>query len=436
MGEFESLLRTSIGLDVASIGASAVARAIRDRQRACRLGDTGQYWDLVRESDTELQELVDLIVVPETWFFRDRQAFDMLARVAREEWLPARPTGLLQMLSMPSSTGEEPYSMAMALLDAGVPASRFRVDAVDVSARALAVATRGVYGKNSFRGTDLGYRKQYFDETDAGYQLHEAVRRQVQVRRGNICAEDFLPGSAIYDAIFCRNLLIYLDRGTQERAIRAFERLLRPEGLLFVAPSETSMMLSRPAEWTRETRAFGFRRGGTPSRIVTPRRVTPVSTPGAPVPAGPRRGTRLAFVGPTATSSPGLAEQTRQGPAEPVRQSAVPATSLDQATRLADLGRFAEAAACCQDHLARHGPSAEVFHLLGVLRDAAGDPTEAVTYYRKALYLEPHNQDVLIHLALLLEKLGKTAEAQVVRRRERRVEKERHDLKANRGGEG
>jgi chemotaxis protein methyltransferase WspC len=407
--EFDNLLRTSIGLDVASIGASAVERAIRDRQRACRIGDTDAYWDLVRESETELQALVDLIVVPETWFFRDRQAFDMLARVVRQEWLPARPAGLLQMLSMPSSTGEEPYSMAMALLDAGVPANRFRIDAVDVSARALTIATRGVYGKNSFRGTDLGYRKTHFDETDDGYQLHEHVRRQVRVRQGNVCADDFLPGSAVYDAVFCRNLLIYLDREAQERAIRAFERLLTPEGLLFVAPSETSMMLSRPAEWTKEPRAFGFRRGAaalqspTPRTLVGPRRVTPVGPPRATTPPAP--------VAPAARP---------KAPAV-----VTPAASLDEATRLANLGRFDEATACCNDHLTRHGPSAEAFHLLGVLCDATGHPAEAVTHYRKALYLEPHNQEVLIHLALLLEKLGQTAEAQVVRRRQSRVEKER-----------
>jgi chemotaxis protein methyltransferase WspC len=421
LAEFENLLRTSIGLDVASIGTSSVERAIRERQRACGLGDVDAYWDLLRESETELEELIDLIVVPETWFFRDRQAFDMLARVAREEWLPARPSGLLQMLSLPSSTGEEPYSMAMALLDAGVPAHRFRIDAIDVSARALAVASRGVYGKNSFRGTDLGYREQHFDETDTGYQLHENVRRQVLVHRGNICTEDLLPGSAIYDAIFCRNLLIYLNRETQERAIRVFERLLTPAGLLFVAPSETSLMLSRPAEWIKETRAFGFRRGAGTQPRQTPRRVTPLSTPRAPVPAGPRRRTRPTSADPTATSRPGLAEQTRQSPEERTRQMAEPAAALDQATRLANLGRFGEAAACCQEHLTRHGPSAEVFHLLGVLRDATGDPAEAVTYYRKALYLEPHNQEVLIHLALVLEKLGKTAEAQVLRHRERRI---------------
>src|SRR5712671_4623467 len=137
---FEDLLKRTIGLDTASVGSSVVARAVQARMSACELDDWQAYWERVNASQTELQELVEAVVIPETWFFRDRDAFAAMARMANEEWLANHPQGVLRLLSLPCSTGEEPYSMAMALLDTGFPADRFRIDAVDISARALARA--------------------------------------------------------------------------------------------------------------------------------------------------------------------------------------------------------------------------------------------------------------------------------------------------------
>ena len=91
-------------------------------------------------------------------------------------------------------------------------------------------------------------------------------------------------------------------------------------------------------------------------------------------------------------------------PRQPARRR-----GLDEAVRLADQGRFAEAAACCEEHLRRHGPSAEAFYLLGLVRDAGGNPTDAANYYRKALYLDPNHHEALVHLAFLLEQQGNSA---------------------------
>src|SRR5437660_5043000 len=130
LADFENLLKETMGLDVASIGSSAIERAVEKRLLACELQETHAYWERVRASASELQELIEAVVVPETWFFRDRKAFAALVRVVQEEWLRTHPEGVLRLLSLPCSTGEEPYAMAMALRDAGVPAHRFRVDAV------------------------------------------------------------------------------------------------------------------------------------------------------------------------------------------------------------------------------------------------------------------------------------------------------------------
>jgi len=97
--------------------------------------------------------------------------------------------------------------------------------------------------------------------------------------------------------------------------------------------------------------------------------------------------------------------------------------ALSEAVRLADLGRFDEAAACCDDYFLQHGPSAGLFHLKGLLSESVGDVQGAASFYRKALYLDPAHHDTLIHLALLVEQQGDVPGAKVLKDRARRHDK-------------
>jgi chemotaxis protein methyltransferase WspC len=406
--EFESLLKQLMGLDAASIGSQAVERAVQTRMSVCASNNLSGYWELVRASATEQQELVEAVVVPETWFFRDREAFAALARIVHNEWLPTHPQKTLRLLSLPCSSGEEPYSMAMALLDAGVPADRYRVDAFDISGRVLRHAQRAIYGKNSFRGAELGFRERHFEATSHGYQLRESVRQQVQFHQANMFGSDLPAGTQIYDAIFCRNLLIYFDRATQDRAVMVLQRLLGQEGVLFVGPSETGLLLSHDFVSARVPLAFAFRKLG--------------KTPPAAMVA-PTRKLALRRAAPTVLPADiGKAGAARR-PDKPVAQVVKPDRSIEAACSLADQGHMAEAARVCQEHLLEHGPSAQAYHLMGLIRSAAGNLSEADQYYRKALYLDPNHYDTLLHLALLLEKRGAAAGAQVLRDRLSRLER-------------
>src|SRR5260221_12102708 len=107
----------------------------------------------------------------------------------------------------------------MALLDAGVALERFEIDAVDISGRSLACAAKGVYGKNSFRGKELSFRNRYFRSTPEGFVLSPLVRKCVRFSQGNVLSENFRPPMNHYDFVFCRNLLIYFDRPTQQKAL-------------------------------------------------------------------------------------------------------------------------------------------------------------------------------------------------------------------------
>jgi chemotaxis protein methyltransferase WspC len=395
----QALLQEAMGLDATSIGVSAVDRAVQIRMQACNCSDMQAYIELVRASEVELQQLIETIVVPETWFRRDPQAFALLSRWAFESWLPQNPQGPMRLLSLPCSTGEEPYSMAMTLLEAGFPAGRLSIDAVDISERSLVLARRAIYGRNSFRGAELAFRTQHFDATAAGWHLRESVQANVHFQQGNLFADDFLPGTELYDVIFCRNVLIYFDRATQDRAIAVLQRLLVRNAIVFVGPSETSLLLSHGFAAIKAPLAFAFQKCETAA--ATKKKASRVATLARVRPPTPR-------------------QSSASVPVEP--KSMLPSAGLDAAVELADAGRFAEAAALCAEQVKQSGPSARAFRLIAMIRAEAGDPEGAAANYRSALYLDPNDYEALIHLGLLLEKRGDASGAGVLFRRAKRIE--------------
>jgi chemotaxis protein methyltransferase WspC len=404
-----ALLKEQMGLDAESIGVACVERAVRQRLAATGLKDVEVYWAGLSASEQELQELIEAIVIPETWFFRDPQAFTALVQVVREEWLAKHVQGTLRILSLPCSTGEEPFSTAMALLDGGLPRSRFHIDAIDISTRAIAWAEQGVYGKNSFRAKDLGFRDRYFEPVKGGYRLSEAVRRQVHFRHGNLLSAGWLQGAHGYDAIFCRNVLIYFDGVTQRRAIDVLARLLTAAGLLFVGPSETALLLDHGFVSAGIPLAFAFRQPGSAAPPLRhARRMAP-----AVIPA-------MSVWSKSVLAKPVLAKPSKHASGGNPQPKSAPAEKTDgaiehwieQARRLANQGKLVEALTCCEQNLRSQPASAETFHLVGLLHDAAGRVREAAEHYRKALYLDPQHPEALVHLAVALQKEGDAHGAQ------------------------
>ncbi len=400
--DFEHLLKNAMGLDTASIGSATIERAVRLRMASLGLKQADEYWQQLRASAEELQELIEAVVVPETWFFRDREAFAALVRLVTAEWRPTHPTSVLRLLSVPCSSGEEPLSIVMSLLDGGLTPQQLRVDAVDISARALARAARGVYGLNSFRGANLAFRDRYFQPAAHGYALVDSLRGTVTFRQNNILSPDFGFRQEPYDVIFCRNLLIYFDRSTQEQVMKTLARLLTPGGLLFVGPAEAFLASCSGFASVNQAMSFAYRR--TDSSTVSP--------------PGPRRPTNR-------QPSPRSRRVTTATPSSvpaPVPPTPAPA-DLDTARRLANAGRLDEAAAWCETNLREQGPSSETYYLLGLVHDAIGDRDGAAAFYRKVVYLEPEHVEGLMHLALMTETQGDTASAERLRERARRVER-------------
>ena len=404
MLQIEKMLRERMGLDGASIGSTLIQRTVRLRMRDLGIKKVDDYERVLNESAKEWSELVESVIVTETWFFRDKEPFAVMSRMVVDEWLRGTRSGKVQVLSVPCSSGEEPYSMVMALLDAGIPERRFQVDAIDISERTLQRARRAVYGKNSFRSKDLSFRSRYFTVTDEGFALQPEVVRNVNFYQGNILADSLPISGNKYDFIFCRNLLIYFDRPTQAKALRRLGELLCPTGVLFVGPAELPLALENNFVSSNLSMAFACTRivQSQPSSQPSQRPPALVAWPAAP---------------PVMVSArKSIYKNSRQPQAGPT------SNGLQEIRELADAGRLPEALEACQKYLHECGPCPHGYYLMGLVRDAAGDES-AVDCYRRALYLDPNHYETLLQMSLLLEKNGDGARARSFKSRAERLKK-------------
>ncbi|MFM0338892.1 CheR family methyltransferase [Paraburkholderia fungorum] len=444
---FADLLHRTIGLDAASVGHSAIERAVDLRAAAWYAnGHPGatldDYWDAAQASPALVQALIETVIVPETWFYRDADAFKALARLAHD-CLSRRGTALpLRILSLPCSTGEEPYTIAMTLLDAGIDAANLRIDALDISERSLAVAQRAVYGRNSFRGNAFPFRDAHFTRTEDGWRLAPRIAETVRFSRANLMQLD-ASALGVYDFVFCRNVLIYFDREAQQTALNALNSVLAESGTLFVGPSETGLLMRYGMQSAKIPLAFAFHRAETAAVPFQGWHTAPLANAAAlamthaPVPAlaplqvfsakpfaWPDPVARTPLNGSTQQASTSL--KTAWQPQEHMPPSSAPShaarDTLQAARTLADAGRLTEAAAALTAYLEQHPPHADAFYLLGVLADANGETSLARGHYRKALYLDPQHAEALAHLATLLELEGDRNGARLLMQRASRAQ--------------
>ena len=398
-------LTETIGIDPETVGEGRLAQAVARRRAELGLKDDAAYLRRLDERPEEFRELVELVVVQESWFFRDDRPFRLLAETFGGAARDFR-SGPVRVLSIPCAGGEEPYSIAIALLESGLPAEKIRVLGVDLSDRAVERARLGRFGRNSFRGKPSAERRAFFHERDGQYELRPEVRALVEFRTGNLVDPALLADEAPFDAIFCRNVLIYMTPEARRRSMANLDRLLAEGGLLFVGHAEAGARSDARFRSHADAGAFAFVRGA-------PEPAT------APAPPSPIR---------KAPKTTALARRANASvPAVPIETAATflphpampPARKplLDEARALADEGRRDEAIALCEKALHEAGPRAEVFHLLGVLHQSGGDCERAFEALSRAAYLDADHDEALLALALLAERRGDRGAAAGYRRR-------------------
>lgn len=391
----KDLLKETIGLNISSVGASNFERAVRHRMKSLALHDVHTYAVKLRQAD-EMRELIDEVIVPETWFFRNPASFTALQQFAAARQEACARGRKLMVLSMPCSTGEEPYTIAMTLDQAGLKSHEYQIDAFDISQRLLTKAKRGVYGRNSFRNKENEFRDQYFDLVGGLYVLNDKMRNAVNFQQGNLLDKYFGVGGQIYDVIFCRNLLIYFDRETQNLALQKFHKLLADDGLLLLGHAETPDFLRGNFTRSEYVRSFSYNKGAA------------IPLKEKPVLAAAR-----------AKAGTGCTETVKLTQADLLPQT--DAAVLRDAARLANRGELREAGTLCENYLRQHTTSAQAYYLLGLVREAEGKHQLVGELFKKAVYLDPNHYEAMIHLALHLVRHGDADSAKKLQQRAHRV---------------
>ncbi len=368
----EALIKRHTGIDATIVGPGLINSAIARQMRLHQINDLAAYWALLQQDQAAVQQLIEVVVVPETWFFRDRAPFQFL--VTHCQQLPPQ-TAPYRILSVPCSTGEEPYSIAMALLQAGIPTTQFTIEGIDISQQHIQKAQAGIYPPFSFRNDDDDLQAKFFAPVGRDYHLQDRVKRLVKFRVGNILQAQTWPIGQCYDIIFCRNLLIYFDQATRQRVLTRLNQLLKPTGRLFVGHAESSLLLNAGWQGVRIPFTFAYQKASQPGdRAIDP---DPVRASGrSPQPRSPAIADHLAAA----------------------RQSA-------------DRGDFAIAKQHCGQQLQTHPLQPETHLLLGQIHQAQDQTHIAEKYFTKTLYLQPDCLEALVHLARLKQHQGDRAAA-------------------------
>jgi chemotaxis protein methyltransferase CheR len=278
-------------------GRRKAALAFHLEGRVARLGLAGLagYWDQLEGSPAEQEALLDLITVNETSFFRNRLQFEDLrtrivpkleeerGRLQMRQWGEGAPDSCrrLRILSAGCSTGEEPYSIAMTLLDAmRYPlAWDLEIVAGDLSQECLRFAARGCYEEARLKGISQPYRDKFLSRDQEGWTVRDEVKGMVRFVKLNLArlgAGDPFPGLAEdfpgFDAIFCRNVMIYFPARSQQRLVDLLQKLLAPGGYLFTGDAEPLHLYRHDLETVSDAASLIYRKK------------TGQSAPKAPVP--------------------------------------------------------------------------------------------------------------------------------------------------------
>ena len=198
--------------------------------------------------DQELSEVIDLLTTNETYFFREDfqlKAFveDVLPEIRKRKEKEGKKT--LRIWSAGCSSGEEPYTLAMLLLDQPwVKSWHVEVIGTDISQRVLHMARDGVYGDASFRSTDPLQKLRFFTEIEGKSRINDEVRNLVSISYLNLFDTTRIGLLGKMDAIFCRNVIIYFDKAGKKSVIENFLQRLVPEGFLMLGHSESLINLS------------------------------------------------------------------------------------------------------------------------------------------------------------------------------------------------
>ncbi len=217
-----------------------LANRLRKRMRALSLSNTEEYLEIIETdaSGEELVALIDVVSTNHTFFYRERQHFDFLKKSLIER--SPKASSDIKLWCAASSSGEEPYSLAITLSEAmKARKGSFKILATDICTRVLREASDGVYQLDQLNELSPAELKEYFIPlTNNFFKVNSSLRQSILFKRMNLSQFPY-PLKGNFDYIFCRNVMIYFRDDLKEQIIERFTKLLKPGGYLVLGNSES-----------------------------------------------------------------------------------------------------------------------------------------------------------------------------------------------------
>jgi chemotaxis protein methyltransferase WspC len=392
--EIKELTAKNFGISASSLGESFVKDSLDKYLSKIDVQDsTGK----ITNSEKFLDGFFEYIKVPETWFFRQPESFEFLKTTVLKKL--QTKDNKIRILSIPCSTGEEPYSIAMSLESAGIDKARYTLDAADLSAVSIIKAKEAVYGKNSFRQALSRVDHEFFIKEGNLNRVREDIRAIPNFMIGNFLKPEFLLGVEKYDIIFCRNLLIYFTDSARQAAINKIKELLTDDGLVFTGYSEFVFFLQNGFKDLEQKLSFACYIDDkiSQAKIIPHRKKSNLPRP---------------MLKPTAYSD--IIKK------ESISNEEIADKSWELEF-LANAGDLEEAKIIAQRVLDGDTGNSKELTISGAVFSACNMDTEAITCLERAIYLNPNEDDALIHLSLIYENSGKKEQAELLKKRIRKI---------------
>lgn len=260
------LVHERMGVYFESNRLDTLLEKLTDRARARRCTTFLDYYYLLKyeeAGDDEWLRVMDAFSVQETYFWREFDQISALVNVVVPAWFREN-SGTLRIWSAACATGEEPYSIAIALREAGWGDHPIEINASDASEAALAKARAGIYRERSFRALPQDLREKYFTPVPTGLKIDPRIAAKVNFHWANLMAPEHTRHLAGAFVIFCRNVFIYFSPGAIKHTVGEFARQMPPHGHLFIGASESLLKLTTEFELREIGGAFVYVKADRP----------------------------------------------------------------------------------------------------------------------------------------------------------------------------
>lgn len=417
---FHDFLIKHCGLQFERRNIKMLERALRNRMELLHIGNYSDYYEYLAqnmERRQELQKLLQLLTVGETFFFRYHAHFDVLAKSVLSAVTGLQAKKSLRIWSAGCSTGEESYSIAMTIMEAVPDWKRrdIKILATDINNRSLKRAKDGVYSAWKMRVTPQYHIDKYFKRIGESYIVKDEVRSLVEFDYCNLQTTPDCTGE-LFDIIFCRNVMIYFTTATTKKVVEMFADRLIPGGYLFLGHSETLLNVSSRFERHTQEGSFYYRKkmqqaseplrlAATPPSASLSKSEKPlaVSTPLFKSPTVATKQQNVITPEELFNNGLNLLHQENYTAAEEIFRDVLRVKPGHTGAILAvgqihlANGRNVEALGCCEEALAINDLLPEGYYLRGLLFEMAERTDDAIEEYRKAVLLKidfvmPHYQ--------------------------------------------